>query len=235
MTYSIHDNGGTPFNVIITDNIVRVHITDERTPILTLHPKKIFIGKSPLIKMTKHSGDHGPDFDGNSILLEMEDLSYIHIAMEIFSFSSIAKIINFVSPVGNNDVPYPYATDEYGNIYLLMENVILKNNALLEKHIQTYDDPYSYYYDYNIITSNKKSLSPIKRYFIGEDRYTLRYTTSPETHYHTSTNGKKMYIFDTTNKIIELTKEMYITLMNSFATVRNFQPIKDKIILQERL
>jgi hypothetical protein len=45
-------------------------------------------------------------------------------------------------------VPYPYAVDEYNNIYLLIEHiVILSNINLLMKMSINNDEPYCYYYD----------------------------------------------------------------------------------------
>ncbi|AYV83250.1 MAG: hypothetical protein Hyperionvirus5_56 [Hyperionvirus sp.] len=253
-TYFIHDNGGLPFKVIINNNTVLIHkmknyneaISEyiyEATPFLTFNPKTIFIGHSPSTKMTIFSGGHGPDFDGNSILLHMEDLNYIYIGESIFSFNSYAQITNYVSPVGNNDVPYPYAIDCSANIYLLIENVVLKHNPKRETQIQKYDDPYSYYYDYNLITSDEGLIPPkhpktsqyIKRFFIGEEEYTLRYVTDPQKNYDRSTSGgKKIYFQDASNKKTELTKQMYINLMNSFAADQSYEPIKNKIVLQKR-
>jgi hypothetical protein len=45
--------------------------------------KKIFIGKSPLIKMTYNSEGHGKDFDGNTILLFVGNNNYIYIGNNI--------------------------------------------------------------------------------------------------------------------------------------------------------
>lgn len=43
-----------------------------------------------------------------------------------------------MSPMGNSDVPYPYAVDIKRNYYLFAENVILD-------HIES-SKPYDYYY-----------------------------------------------------------------------------------------
>lgn len=75
-TYLTHDNGGRPFKCIILDkNTIQIYRQSYDTnsedkyddnPSLTFKPKHIFIGKSPLNKMTKCSGGHGPEFDGNT-------------------------------------------------------------------------------------------------------------------------------------------------------------------------
>jgi hypothetical protein len=73
---------------------------------------EIFIGKSTLNEMTDYSGDYGDEFDGNSILLRIgaeREFRYVHIGRVITEFIINEPITKFVSSVGNNDVPYPYA------------------------------------------------------------------------------------------------------------------------------
>jgi hypothetical protein len=55
----------------------------------------------------------------------------------------LSKIIKYVSPVGNNDVPYPYGIDKNNNFYLLTADVILQDF----KFTKEFDDPYTWYYD----------------------------------------------------------------------------------------
>lgn len=103
-------------------------------------PKKVFVGKSPLNKMTEFSGGYGKKFDGNTILLDMGKNEYIFIGREIIKFKSFDTIKKFLSPVGNNDVPYAYAIDESKNYYLLSnEYVVIENVGKKE--------PYNYYYE----------------------------------------------------------------------------------------
>lgn len=257
-TYLIHDNGGRPFKVEITKNdnysCVQIYKTTknwncnyETIPILTFETDKIFIGESPLIKMTEFSGGHGTKFDGNSILLHLCGNTYVFIGLEIFSFSTYGKIISYVSPVGNSDVPYPYALDEHGNIYLLTEDVVIKNNADVLRNMDAYDDPYDYYYDYYLITADRGCIpriqppinffNGIKEYYIGDDRYTLTYEPFPEKDYDRliSSLGTSMHVIDTNDNIITLNKESYSELMKSFGLLQSFEPIMDKNILQKRL
>ena len=65
--------------------------------------------------MTEYSGGYGDEFDGNSILVHISENKYVYIGSSIYSFESQAKIIRYISPVGNSDVPYPYAIDEKEN------------------------------------------------------------------------------------------------------------------------
>ena len=108
-SYQVHDNGGRPFTVKIQNNqnIVDVFRTDNNQLVCHFNPIKIFIGKSPLIPMTQYSGGYGAEFDGNTILLQITEYKYVFIGWKIFSFETDSEIVEYASPVGNNDVPYP--------------------------------------------------------------------------------------------------------------------------------
>ena len=62
--------------------------------------------------MTEFSGGYGEKWDGNSILLRIGDANefrYVYIGCTVFEFTADEKVIKYVSSVGNNCVPYPYA------------------------------------------------------------------------------------------------------------------------------
>jgi glutaredoxin-related protein len=270
-TYYIHDNGGRPFKVVVKYNQAKIYrqnynVLDdndyddnrdqvaswETFPILIFEFREVFIGKSPAIKMTKFSGGIGEEFDGNSILLYLGDNLYVCVGgMEIFSFRSLSKITEFVSPVGNSDVPYPYAIDDHGNYYLLIEDVVIKNNPSITHQMNDYtlndDDPYSYYYDYHLITSDMSRIPPqlpklpyfldIESYYIGQDRYTLRYKPFPEKEYDrlVKSFGNNMYIVTKYGKKkIKLDKAKYVELMKSFGLAQSFEPIMSKVVHHPR-
>jgi hypothetical protein len=150
--YLIHDNGGRPFRVCITDKHVRVDkiISIDDDDVIKKHKTlfewkdvaNIFIGPSPKNRMTLFSGGYGPRFLGNTILLHMKDLTYIWIGECIYQFDALFPITTFVSPVGNSDVPYPFAFDTNKNCYLLTEYVCV---ASVPEENQ--EDPYDWYYD----------------------------------------------------------------------------------------
>jgi len=210
-TFNIHYNGDIPFNVEINGNMIEVFSNNYKTPILVRNARTIFVGESPKNSMTTFSGGYGPEFMGNSILLELEDNQYEFIGKNIFSFTSLAKIIHFVSPVGNNDVPYPYAIDKDGNIYLLTEHVVLKGG-------NKEDDPYSYYYRNSLIGN----------FYVDGESYTLSYHAFPEKNYDRITRdfGKDLYLLDFNNNKSVLTKDDYISLVNELGHRLSFQPIK---------
>ena len=157
--YYIHDNGGRPFIVYVSSNDVYIYqqpdntifseeiydLDDDEpkwryTQLIKHYPiLDIFIGVSPKNAMTKYSGGYGKYFNGNSILIQIDTHQYVYIGSQIYSFTAETTIIRYVSPVGNNDVPYPFAIDKNNNYYLLLENSIIKD---IPKNI----DPYTYYY-----------------------------------------------------------------------------------------
>lgn len=142
-TYKTHDNGGRPFKVKIGKN-VDVYHNYGKYLIASYKPIRIFIGKSLFDDMTAFSRGHGKKFDGNSILLQIGNNKYIQIGWEIFSFNSLTDIKEFYSPIGNNDVPYPYAIDINDNNYMLIENVIVKID---KKLLKNNENIYQYYYE----------------------------------------------------------------------------------------
>ena len=126
--YYIHDNHDRPYKVeTLPDKIIniygKINTIDNiyiKDPILKYKYNKIFIGKSPKCPMTEFSGGYGRKYDGNTILLNIKNNEYIWIGEVIISFESNSKIVEYISPVGNNDVPYPYAIDVNRNYYLLL-------------------------------------------------------------------------------------------------------------------
>lgn len=246
-TYETHDNGGRPFKVEIdpeenNNTVVRVYYKNEEMqlePIVTFDAKKVFVGKSPINNMTNFSGGHGFEFDGNSILLELNENQYEFIGDKIFSFTSLNKIVDYISPVGNSDVPYPYAIDENGNVYLLIENVVLKSTESLKSHIEnTNNDPYNYYYKLCVINKSKnadENYEYIESFLIGKEKYVLSYVQNPEENYLRLKNKGKIYLNKKYSMPIELTKEMYVDLMTKFGEFIHVESIKDIHIDAARL
>jgi hypothetical protein len=125
---------------------------------------------------------------GNSILLKINETTYIYVGHTIYSFKTKSPIAKYVSPIGNSDVPYPYAIDKNGEYYLLVEDVILKNVPNAQKY-----NPYNYYYLHSLITADRGIVPPLQpiipffkgidMFYIGEDRYTLRYKPNPSKRY----------------------------------------------------
>lgn len=102
-TKNVIENCFSPYDqkYIIFDNLIKRY-----------SPTELFIGKSGLNSMTKFSGGHGEQFDGNSILMRLDGLKYVHIGINVFEFTVDEPIIKYVSSVGNSSVPYPYAESQ---------------------------------------------------------------------------------------------------------------------------
>jgi hypothetical protein len=153
-----HDNGGRPFIVYLPKGGGgKLGVSVYRIPKGSTDPKpnrsaytqlvfssnkvaRVWIGKSPKNRTTEPGRGYGRAFDGNSILVQHNDLDYTFIGNMIFSFRAYAPITHFVSPVGNNDVPYPYAIDQDGCNYLFAEHKTIKSIP------SEFADPYDYYY-----------------------------------------------------------------------------------------
>jgi len=239
LMYYTHDNGARPFRVDISSSVVKVYKQDETEDyeadaLCSFDPQHIFIGQSPLNAMTSFSGAHGHEFDGNSILLELTDGKYVFIGHSIFEFTPQFEIVKYVSPVGNNNVPYPYAVDTNGNYYLMIEDVILSQ-------VPDDQDPYTWYYNTRLITKDRSYVPPkdpkiknfqgIQDYYINYEQYTLTYYPHPETDYDRLTsNGEQMYLVDTDGVRTLLSKINYIGLMGSFGDQMGFRPLIKRIL-----
>ena len=254
-TYLIHDNGSRPFKVNIQDLKVSIYkqCRDnyyEENPLMTFDCKKIFVGTSPLNSITSWSGGFGIAFDGNSILLHLDGIDYVYIGKEIYKFKSFGEIITYISPVGNNNVPYPYAIDEHDNYYLMIEDVVIMRTDKTAFQMLGYSDPYNYYYCYDNISKHDGF---VNKFYVGTELSMLTYNPNPDSYYDwliipsdsseesdsedslQSCENNKLYIVDSNNNKIVLTKQAYIDLIQRYGESQSFCAINNKIILQERL
>ena len=153
----------------------------------------------------------------------------------IYSFVSESQIVRYESPVGNNDVPYPYAVNEDNDTFLLAENVIIMHDEKVNQKMKNYENPYDYYYDYYLMTDDTGYIPPvlskdpfyrnIAKFFVGRHEYTLTYHTDFE---NDIVNDKdhEIYIIDTSGRKVELTKEEYFELLKEFGVRQSFYPLK---------
>jgi hypothetical protein len=133
------DNGGEPFLVRITKAKIDVFkpkkpdaepIVYDKLIVSFDDYKRVFVGKDP----------EDRDNLGNSILVQVKDKEYVFIGDTIFSFRIEDKIVDYVSPVGNSAVPYPYAVGTK-NTYLMIEDTFIPNDTM-----KGHDDPYVFLY-----------------------------------------------------------------------------------------
>jgi hypothetical protein len=258
--YYTHDNGGRPFKVQLQDDTARVfiaeyqgHNEEDSEPqynklIFTTSYQEAFVGYSRRNRMTLRSRSYGDDYDGNSILLRIKDLEYIFIGHTVFRFIALNTINKYESPVGNNDVPYPWARDCDGRYYLMIENVILTVAPPRVKN------PYMYYYDNTnlgkkiVLTFENKSnsyrvswqhdpckhydwlLSPVMFEENGENYIPQGLSVS---------SSPKMYLqcagtCEDNVEFTELSKHDYVQLMRNHADQNGFIKLNTEII-QKRL
>lgn len=171
------------------------------------------------------------DIFGNTLLLRLLNNEYVYISGVIYSFftekrtlhdsSSLAIITDFFSPIGPNDLPYPYAVDEDNNTYLLQNQVILN---------KVYIDPYEYYYNAKLITEDCAYHPPqqpiflnnfgITQFFVEDEMYTMIFDPDAEMVYNRLTENGRLKMFVTTtnseSKKIELSKAEYVETLCSF-------------------
>lgn len=156
-TYYTIDNGDRPFKVVVKDGIVDVYIKLEGgmdapvsskiwsdKPVIHVKAIRVFPGRSPLSRMTKFSGGTGPGTTGNTVLVQIAPLTYLHIGWCIQKITTPEEVVQFVSPIGNNDVPYPYFTTPT-KVYLVEEKVWFHKTSLAPECVK---DPYDQYYDH---------------------------------------------------------------------------------------
>jgi hypothetical protein len=88
---------------------------------------------------------------GNTLLFKIDKDTYMYIGEKINLFTLLDdEIVDYKSPVGNSDVPYPYAVGKK-NTYLMIEDVYIKNS-------EKTGDPYKQYYTADFpINKTKKS------------------------------------------------------------------------------
>ena len=152
--YMIQHNWQSKYLVVINENThVSVYKYEKckfDAPFVSFQAKNIFIGKSKICVMTENSGAlNKSEFDGNTILLECEDNKYVYISgLEIFEFRTDDKIIDYISLMGNNMVPYTFGVGEkysyfISDLYNFIENDKIEEGSLLNR---TNDNLDPYYY-----------------------------------------------------------------------------------------
>lgn len=121
-TYKIHDNGGTPFIVTVAGKHATVKATETGKVVYESDFEKAWIGKHTR-KYVSDSYYTGPGQLGNSILLQIDELTHIWIGWKILQFklNKGEEVTAFDSPIGNNDVPYPVVFTNQRVLFMVEE------------------------------------------------------------------------------------------------------------------
>jgi hypothetical protein len=136
--YSILYNGDTPFVATVTPSHIEVY-NRTHTGILRTTYKKLYVGDNTL-NVPRHA-KRGV-FPGNSLLIQVTANRYIYVGSEVYEFTPRDgdTIVAYYSPVGNSQVPYPYAVgSKYA--YFMHDKVAVAVDAL-----DTKKDGYAQFY-----------------------------------------------------------------------------------------
>lgn len=138
--YEVHDNGGRPFSVLVSDKKVQI----------VRNPQKED-EKAKLIKKTTAEKVHvgfykNPEFTGNSVLIEMKR-KFIFVGWKVQEFSLEPKdqIERYFSMVGNSDVPYPVLVGEK-NVYFMLDMKFVPRSEFPPMRISDWENAYAWYY-----------------------------------------------------------------------------------------
>lgn len=231
-TYFTHDNGGVVFKVHVRDFWVVIERVGGRVE-WSKRVRRVLLGENPPDHPINSCYERCV---GNSLLLETSLDTYVFVGHKIIEFHNSCKIkdncpgddwreFGFVSPIGNSDVPYPYAVDEEGKHILFLENVVLRSLP------QEYrDDPYLWYYHRCWLTQDlafpdsHAGFSDIDRFYLGGTPYSLTFRTDYLNEYHrlTSLLGNMEVQLNGEEMRVPLSCEEYVSLMSSFAEEAGF-------------
>ena len=102
---------------------------------LSFKPKQIFVVKSKVCEMAEFSGaaDNSSDVDGNTLLLEVEYRKYVYISgLEFIEFETNDKVIDCISLMGNDMVPYANILGEIYTYFLYHRYKFFGNDKIEE-------------------------------------------------------------------------------------------------------
>lgn len=145
--YLTHNNYARPFKIKINGNEAEIYNNYNDKLIKKYKFIKKFIGKSSgKHYMCSHKVSEAKLFNGNSILLQIQQYKYVFIGEEIYEFKTTDQIIKYYSPVGNNDVPYPVALGQ-DNVYFMLDKKYIQRQYFTEKI--EWEEAYKYFYGYD--------------------------------------------------------------------------------------
>lgn len=241
--YFIHDNYNSPFKIVFdnTHKKCSVYKQLDDTDTYVTEPSFVFwyiqayIGKSPRNQCTEYSDSYGPQFDGNTILLRTNDCTHVYIGRSIIYKFQSDRIVTFLSPIGNNDVPYPYAITENNEIHLLEEMVTMQPRDDIDL-----SDPYKFYYTANSITKHRRppvvpKFMGIREWIFGDEELRLTYHPDPEEYWDwlvdIEPNRKNYFMIE--GSLREIDKDYFVKVNNLYGELVGFNKLKNiKIVIR---
>lgn len=228
-TYKIYNNDKKPFKVNVDRNNNIAYVFNKQNNkfaeyhILEYKFKDIFLGKELEAR----------EYDGNTIIIHLDYNIYVFIGPKIFVFESLYPITDFFSPIGNSNVPSPFAIDQMGNCYLMLQYIVISNVS--NKFI--YDDPYDYYYNNTTIKSfeYENNIYDINGWmFYGDNRFYFSHHIMPEKHWDIEmTEYSRIGYLDSNNDYHSLDKESYCKINNDYSKYMNFSTFNKTFILKK--
>jgi len=157
MEYLIHNNGGRPYKVAASRGMILVFDGETNNykgePLIAITK---FIGFWPGMDTSMDSNCHG-----NSVLIQVSKKSYISVGCVITKFETDEKILDYISPVGNSDVPYPVAYSD-NHVYFMLDHEYIKTDELITVALPiNAENMYGEFYGH-IHPENKEKLKKIK-------------------------------------------------------------------------
>lgn len=177
-SYQIHDNGGRPFKVVVNKDGLFVYVWngneggEDGGPEETIYGDVIFELSPDEFEGYWSGFDSSPyEFHGNSILVKINANRYISIGWTIYQFDTDEEIIDYVSPVGNSDVPYPVAYGTEYVYFMLDMQKVLRSELEVEATVGNAEEIYGEFYGHLHKKKYKIPKLPIDNVEIIQDRF----------------------------------------------------------------
>ena len=103
------------------------------------------------------------EFDGNILLLECENNEYVYISgIEIFIFKTGDKIIDYISLIGNNMIPYTFAVGENYPFFLSSHYKFIENDRIEQRTLLDATNNSLNPYDYHVEKCGEKAFKKLE-------------------------------------------------------------------------
>jgi hypothetical protein len=182
-------------HVFVGDTVYEFSLDSDPGPTIDKVGSSLDSGPSPTIDKVGSSLDSGPKPGPN-------------------------HIIEFISRMGNNDVPYPYAKDSAGNWYLLIEDAIIRDVPSDSCDVYGYPtDVYDHYYS----MIEMKGYRGIKHAYHNNEHMILNFSAWQKP-------LKNVSIEYESGERVELSEEDYVKLMDDFAADKGIKKLENNLI-----
>jgi len=159
----IHDNGNTPWKVVVNGLSVSIYKGEKNDDgeylnydelVKTIRVKQVYPGSEYGFKEGMSLKE---DWDnGNTVLLHLGGQKYIYIGGEIYEFTMDGSVEAYYSKIGPNDVPYAALVGSK-NVYFLLERAYVPRDLFPESMPEAeWADAYWYYYGDRAFASGGK-------------------------------------------------------------------------------